>query len=103
MNTDLDCHPTTEILNDYIQGNLSTGLSVALSAHLELCKSCKQNFAKLESSIVNSWEQDSSEVSTNDFAHLVTNIVNQPQIDSDNSSVARQSPITKIHMGMSQI
>jgi len=98
MNTDLDCHPTTEILNDYIQGNLSTGLSVALSAHLELCKSCKQNFAELESSIVNSWEQDSSEESTNDFAHLVTNIVNQPQIDSDNSSVARQSPITEIHM-----
>ena len=75
MNTDLGCHPTTELLNDYIQGNLSTGLSIALSAHLELCKSCKQNFAELESSIVNSWEQDSSEESTNDFAHLVSNIV----------------------------
>ena len=98
MNTDLDCHPTTEILNDYAQGNLSTGLSVALSAHLELCKSCKQNFAELESSIVNSWEQDSSEEGTTDFAHLVTNIVNQPQIDNDNSSLAKQPPITEIHM-----
>jgi len=97
MNTDLSCHPTTDILNDYVQGNLSTGLSVALSAHLELCKGCKQKFAELESSIVSTWAQGLSVESTSDFSHLMANIVNQPQVDN-NDSVSQQSPIAKIHM-----
>lgn len=98
MNTDLGCHPTTEILNDYVEGNLSTGWSVALSAHLELCQSCKQKFAELESSMANSWAQNSPEEKTADFSHLVADIVDQPQVDSNDSSVARQSPINEIHM-----
>ena len=98
MKTDPGCHPTTEILNDYIQGNLSAGWSVALSAHLELCQSCKQKFGELESNAVTSWVQDATEENTQDFSHLVANIVDQLQVDSTEPSVTRQSPITEIHM-----
>ena len=98
MNTDPGCHPTAEILNDYIKGKLSTGLSVALSAHLELCQSCNREFTELESRIVNSWAQKSSMESAQDFSRLVASIVDQPQVATVDSSVSRRSPISEIHM-----
>lgn len=98
MNTDPGCHPSTELLNNYIQGSLPAGWSVAISAHLELCKSCKQTFSELESKFVSSWMQGSSEDGTRDFSHLVANIVDQPQVDNIDSAVSRQSPIGEIHM-----
>jgi putative transcriptional regulator len=98
MSTNPRCHPTTDIMNEYIQGNLSTGWSVAISAHLELCQSCKHKFSELELNFVSSWMQDSSGNGTQDFSHLIANIVDQPQLDSIDSAVLRQSPIGEIHM-----
>ncbi len=98
MNTDPGCHPTTDMLHGYAQGTLSTGLSVALSAHLEMCQSCNQKFAELESRVVSSWAQESSNEGAHDFSHLVASIVDQPQVDTNDSSESRQSPITEIHM-----
>ena len=98
MNTDLSCHPTTEILKEYAQGKLATGWSVALSAHLELCQSCKQKFSELELDAANSWSQASSNQSTQDFSHLLANIIGQPQENTYDSPVSDNSPITEIHM-----
>ncbi len=98
MKTESGCHPTTDILNDYTQGNLPAGWSVAISAHLELCQSCKRKFGELESNVVTSWALGATEKSTPDFSHLVANIIDQPQVDSIDSSVSRKLPIKEIHM-----
>lgn len=98
MNTDLDCHPTAEILKEYAQGGLPTGWSVALSAHLELCQSCRQNYRELESELVHSWSHDSTDQSTEEFSDLIANIINQPQEDSAESSISQEPAIAEIHM-----
>jgi putative transcriptional regulator len=98
MNTDLDCHPTTEILKGYVQGSLPTGWSVALSAHLELCQNCKQQYQDLESDAAQYWPHDSTDQGTQEFSDLVANIINQPQGDSSDVSVSGESPIAEIHM-----
>jgi putative transcriptional regulator len=98
MNTDLDCHPTTELLKEYAQGSLSTGWSVSLSAHLELCQSCRQKYGELESEAAHSWSHDSPDQGTQEFSDLVANIINQPQEDSADSPISQESPIAEIHM-----
>ena len=98
MNTDPQCHPTVELLIDYVQGELSAGWSIAISAHLELCKRCTQKADELESNTVVSWLQDSTMNNTQDFSHLIDNIIDQPQTDIIGPSESRQSPISEIHM-----
>tara|TARA_B110000444_G_C18795483_1_gene574617 strand:+ start:721 stop:1422 length:702 start_codon:yes stop_codon:yes gene_type:complete len=98
MNTDLGCHPTTEMLKEYAQGSLSTGWSVALSAHLELCQSCRKQYAELELDVANFWSHDSTYQDTQEFPDLLANIVNKPQEDSVESPIPQESPIAEIHM-----
>lgn len=98
MNTDLDCHPTTEVLKEYAQGSLSAGWSVALSAHLELCQSCRQKYEELEAEAANSWPHDSTGQGTQEFSDLIASIIDQPQEDSADSQMPQESPIAEIHM-----
>ena len=100
MNTDIGCHPTAAILNDYVQGNLSTGLSVALSAHLELCSMCRERSSELESEAAMSFMQAHAEDGASDFSHLIADIVSQPQAQdgSDGEAVSSKCSIAEIHM-----
>ena len=79
MNTTASCHPEAEVLNDYALGKLSTGLSVAISAHIELCQSCSEKYYQLETMAADSWSEEplpesfaGNEVN---LSNLVANIV----------------------------
>ncbi|MFL2849273.1 MAG: ChrR family anti-sigma-E factor [Pseudohongiellaceae bacterium] len=98
MNIDLDCHPTTEILNKYVQGSLPTGWNVVLSAHLELCQKCRHEYGDLESAEVLSWSKGPVEEVANDFSDLVSNIIQQPQHAAADTPLPQESSITEIHM-----
>ena len=98
MNTDLDHHPAKELLANHIQGTLSTGVSVALSAHLELCDSCRASSRELEAEASDTWLQESGEVSANDFSKLIKDIVVLAQENPSESRQEEDFPISKIHM-----
>ncbi|WP_440056484.1 ChrR family anti-sigma-E factor (plasmid) [Pseudoalteromonas sp. T1lg65] len=42
-------HPQTELLNQFVEGTLPAGLSIAVAAHVEMCPHCQQLAADLES------------------------------------------------------
>ncbi len=99
MTTDVNYHPAAELLEAFAQGTLSTGLSVALSAHIELCASCREESRRLESTSALAWSQapaqERNEDVTEDFSALIASIVKQPQLKELSSE---QFSVDKIHM-----
>lgn len=41
-------HPSTELLTSYAAGSLPLSQALCLSAHLEMCQTCKQNYKRLK-------------------------------------------------------
>ncbi len=72
-------HPSQELLSAFAQGELSAGMSVALSAHIELCETCRGKTSEMESNAIVSWLQTSDAPATPDFSAMVASIVSQPQ------------------------
>ena len=88
MNTEVELHPSTELLNQFVQGELVTGKSVVVSAHMELCTSCSAKAKELQDLAVSSWvdpgntlEFDQS--SEADYSEMVAGIVKSPQMKSE--------------------
>ncbi|MEX2469472.1 MAG: ChrR family anti-sigma-E factor, partial [Pseudohongiellaceae bacterium] len=108
-------HPPQEMLEHFAHGTLSTGPSVAVSAHVELCTSCRELAGALEAEATRSWLQDPQAESVShsqsdsqsgfqsgfqsdsqsDFAALIESIVATPQ-----QREARRdgSAVSEIHM-----
>lgn len=87
MNTEVKMHPSTELLNQFVQGELATGKSVAVSAHMELCNSCSVKAKELQALAVASWvdpgsASQSEHSSEADYSNMVAGIVKSPQIKS---------------------
>ena len=87
MNTDVKLHPSTELLNRFVQGELVTGKSVVVSAHMELCESCSAKAKELQALAVSSWIDPGSALqpdqsSEADYSTMVAGIVKSPQIKS---------------------
>lgn len=87
MNTEVKLHPSTELLNQFVQGELVTGKSVVVSAHMELCKSCRAKSKELQALAVSSWVDlgnatQSDQSSEADYSSMVASIVKSPQIKS---------------------
>ena len=51
MNTEAKLHPSVELLTQFVQGELATGNSVVVSAHMELCTSCSDKADELHAAI----------------------------------------------------
>ena len=88
MNTDVKLHPSTELLNRFVQGELVTGKSVVVSAHMELCESCSAKAKELQALAVSSWVDPGSALqpdqsSEADYSNMVAGIVKSPQIKSE--------------------
>ncbi len=88
MNTEVNLHPSSELLNQFIQGELATGRSVVISAHVELCKTCSEKTKELQALAVSSWvDPDSSESSirktAGDYSAMIQNIVKEEQIKTE--------------------
>lgn len=90
MNTEVKMHPSAELLNQFVQGELATGQSVVVSAHMELCKSCCVKAKELQALAVSVWVDPGSALqpeqsSEADYSKLVADIVKSPQIKSKTS------------------
>lgn len=72
-------HPSQELLSAFTHGELSAGMSVALSAHIELCETCRCKTSEMESKAIMSWLQTPDETSAPDFSDMIASIVSQPQ------------------------
>jgi putative transcriptional regulator len=72
-------HPSQELLSAFAQGELSPGMSVALSAHIELCADCRDKTSEIESNTIMAWLQTPDDASAPDFSDMVSAIVSQPQ------------------------
>tara|TARA_B110000037_G_scaffold101044_1_gene117867 strand:+ start:68 stop:778 length:711 start_codon:yes stop_codon:yes gene_type:complete len=87
MNTEVKLHPSTELLNRFVQGELVTGKSVVVSAHMELCESCSAKAKELQALAVSSWVDPGSTLQSDqsseaDYSTMVAGIVKSPQIKS---------------------
>lgn len=75
-------HPSPEMLAKFAEGSLSTGISVVISAHVELCQQCRQMTSTLETEATLAWlktpdlDGPSGEL---DFTHMIDAITAQPQ------------------------
>lgn len=78
-------HPSQDLLSSFAQGELSSGMSVALSAHIELCETCRGKTSEMESKAIMSWLQTPEETAVPDFSDMVSSIVNQPQRTEEQS------------------
>ncbi|MDG1024487.1 MAG: ChrR family anti-sigma-E factor [Gammaproteobacteria bacterium] len=88
MNTDVNMHPSSQLLNQFIQGELATGKSIIVSAHMELCKSCCAKAKELEALAVSSWVDPSiapqlESPSATDYSSMVASIVQSAQLSSE--------------------
>ena len=101
--TSANHHPSDEVLSDFAQGKLSTGMSVALSAHIELCQSCRQRSSELESREIVAWLQ-ADQIQPNaspDFSGMLDLITSQPQMTGEAAVEPDREPaplVSEIHM-----
>jgi putative transcriptional regulator len=70
-------HPSREMLNEHLAANLPLSLTVAMSAHIEMCELCKAESKKLEqlqSQLL--WQEP--DVQPVDFGDMLQNILASP-------------------------
>ena len=87
MNTEVKLHPSSELLNQFVHGELAAGKSIVVSAHMELCESCSAKAKELQALAVSSWVDPSSagqsdQTSEADYVNMVAGIVTSSQIKS---------------------
>lgn len=86
MNTKAKFHPSSELLNDFVIGNLSAGVCVAISAHIEMCTHCREITQALEDEISSAWSDPEVEFDTDNYSEMISKIVSQAQeVKSDES------------------
>lgn len=92
-------HPSPEMLSEFAKGGLSTGLSVAISAHVEMCTECRERTSALETEATLEWLQDPARDASgeHDFSHMIDAIVGQAQEPVESSAEA-ESAVREIHM-----
>ena len=92
-------HPNLELLEQFSQGILSTGLSVGISAHLELCNSCRDKRRQLEIDLANSWVNEvDDELNDPDIDAVVSQIVASPQVSPEADKGDKAKTLTEMHM-----
>lgn len=89
-------HPSKEIISAFAKGELSTGMSVALSAHIDLCEACHSLTSEMEAKAIASWQPVANEAPVTEFTSVMSSIVNQPQRKSQQSG--GPSSVREIHM-----
>jgi putative transcriptional regulator len=85
------------LVEDFFRGNLSAGLSVAVSAHLEMCGDYAAASRRVESSIGDDWGAGPETPRTLDISAAVEKITMQPQASVHDILEKRNRP-TEMHM-----
>jgi len=78
-------HPNKLMLQAFSAGELPTSLSIAMSAHIELCTTCSNQISEIEASLSNDAWQDCP-VETVDFGDMLQDIMNQPSDENKNNT-----------------
>lgn len=75
----VNLHPPQEQLQKFVAGEVSTGLSVAVSAHIEHCAACQQASAKLEQALSADWDAAAIAIAESEFNSILDHIAAKPQ------------------------
>ena len=91
-------HPSTEMLEKFVSGDLSVGVNLAISAHVEMCDQCKSAIQEIELRTAAQWtnaESSSSAVYQADTASMIDSIIATPQLKEP---IEEESEVGSIHM-----
>ena len=91
-------HPSTEMLEKFVSGDLSVGVNLAISAHVEMCDQCKSTIQEIELRTADQWtnaESSSSAVYQADTASMIDSIIATPQLKEP---IEEESEVGSIHM-----
>ena len=91
-------HPSTEMLEKFVSGDLSVGVNLAISAHVEMCDQCKSAVQEIELSTAKQWtnaESSSFAVYQADTASMIDSIIATPQLKEP---IEEESEVGSIHM-----
>lgn len=97
MSVSASHQPSEELVDDFFRGNLSAGLSVAVSAHLEMRGDYAAASRKAESSIGDDWGAGSASPQAIDIGSAIKEITSQPQASVHDISEKMNRP-TEMHM-----
>ena len=100
MSENVNYHPSFAQLNEFNQGLLSTGMTVAVAAHLELCKICRESSRRIEQDLASRWVADNTMEETDRFDHMLESITNTAQISEPR---VRSSVLPAVHMQESSV
>ena len=102
MTSKLNHHPSERLLETFCEGLLSTGMSVAISAHLELCDSCRQTADTMKARLAAKWLASEPEPEyrsvPGDASAMLDAITRQPQIVSLTVPRAGDDVGVELHM-----
>lgn len=71
-------HPSQTLLFDFVRGELTTGISIVVSAHVDGCSTCKTTVSQLQERSSNEWYDASQQHWDADFDSILEQIVSQP-------------------------
>jgi len=85
MNESIAHHPADDMLESFARRELSTGASVIVSAHVEMCGRCRARVAEFESREIREWnaEPEPPPAETRDFDGMIERIVSLPRQDAE--------------------
>lgn len=78
-------HPSEALLVRFARRELPLGMSVIVSAHVEMCGHCRVRVAEFESRDMREWEvgQEMAQAADFDFSGMIERIVSRPRQDSE--------------------
>jgi len=111
-------HPSQALLRSFSEGQLSTGMSVAISAHIEYCDECRQASSRINAELAREWlaaepvrGTESAASGSRSFEHtadktprfsnsraMLDQITSQPQIVTLNNVGANSDKPVELHM-----
>ena len=91
-------HPSEEMLEKFVSGDLSIGVNLAISAHVEMCDHCRDATQKIESRSAEQWakaESNNSAVYQSETINIIDSIMATPQLKDP---IVEEAEVGSIHM-----
>jgi putative transcriptional regulator len=94
-------HPSENLLKDFSEGRLSTGMSVAISAHLDYCDNCRKASESYERELASQWLSSEPAANSPEFlpsSDILDQITRQPQVVSIRQAAGEVNSSVELHM-----
>ena len=91
-------HPSEDLLESFVSGDLSVGVNLAISAHVEMCDHCRDAIDRIESRAAEQWtttEFNNPAVYQADSASMIDRIIATPQLKEP---IVEEFEVGSIHM-----